>query len=178
MAEESDKDQEKDPKKDQYFEDLCAKKKEYADRALERYNDKWRIRRPWLIFRITGTLIILGSVSLPYLAQITTETNKTVISLVSLGVALLTALSSFFGWQLRWQKGVAAKAALEHYIANWEIGMLKAKQQKNDDVAAAHDVTSYLFTQVFATVSSESEALFQELKSPKQPSSGAAESKN
>ena len=158
MAEKSDK--------DQYFDDLRSKMEKYTNGALKRYN--WPTKVSCWIFRITGTLIILSSVSLPYL--ITTEWPKPFISAVSLLVALLTALNSFWGWQLRWQRGVAAKAALENYIANWEIGMLEAKKRP-DYVEKARDVTSYLYTHVFAAVKSELEAFFEQVKSP----SGAPE---
>jgi hypothetical protein len=111
--------------KAKYFEDLRKQKEEYADKALNYY--KGRIKRFLVGFRFLGVLVILGSVSLPFLAQ-SAETNKWIISGVSLGVALLTALNSFFGWHLTWQKRVAVTAALEHYIANWEIDMVKASR--------------------------------------------------
>lgn len=149
----------------QYFDDLRRQKELYADAALKFYSQ--RITPFRVLFRLTGALVILGSVSLPYLAQTTTETNRTAISLVSLGVALLTSLSSFFGWHLTWQKRVTATVALEHYIANWEIDMVKASRE--DYAKAKEDTylaTSHLFTQVFVTVSGESQTFFAQLKPP------------
>jgi hypothetical protein len=152
-----------DNRKDEFFKDLRDHKEHYVDPILHRYRQ--RIPPFRAVFVITSGLVILGSVSLPYLAQITTETNKAVISLVSLGVALLTALNSFFGWRLTWQKGAAATTALEHYIACWEIDLAKAYREDYD--AAKRDAylaTSYLFTQALATRSAESEAFFAQLK--------------
>jgi|GEM_PF-4854872 len=152
--------------KAKYFEDLREQKEEYADKALNYY--KRRINWFLVGFRTLGVLVILGSVSLPFLAQ-NAETNKWIISGFSLGVALCTALNSFFSWHLTWQKRVAVTAALEHYIANWEIGMVKAFREDYDKAKQeAHDATSYLFTQVFTTISQESEAFFAQLKQPDQ----------
>lgn len=149
--------------KDEFFKELRGQKERYVDAILDRYRE--RIPPFRAVFVITSGLVILGSVSLPYLAQITTETNKAAISLVSLGVALLTALNSFFGWRLTWQKGVAATAALEHYLACWEIDLAKAYREDYDKAKQdAYLATSYLFTQALATRSAESEAFFAQLK--------------
>jgi hypothetical protein len=155
--------------KDKYFRDLRDQKKLYVDKALERY--KGRIKPFRNSFWIIGGLIILCSVSLPVLAQTTTKKHPWVISVVSLVVALLTALNSFFGWHFTWQKAVAVTAALEHYIACWEIDLVKAYRESYDAAKQqAYNHTSYLFTQVFTTVSGESEAFFAQLKLPEQGS--------
>jgi hypothetical protein len=149
--------------KDEFFKDLRDHKEHYVDPILNRYRK--RVPPFRAVFVVTSGLAILGSVSLPYLAQITNETNKAVISLVSLGVALLTALNSFFGWRLTWQKVVAATTALEHYIACWEIDLAKAYREDYDKAKQdAYLATSYLFTQALATRSAESETFFAQLK--------------
>jgi len=151
--------------KQQYFEGLRRQKEEYADSWLTFYNGRITLSR--VLFRLTGTVVILGSVSLPYLAQTTTETNKVAISLVSLGVALLTALNAFFSWHLTWQKRVTVTVALKHYIACWEIDMLKAYREDYDKAKdEAYLATSHLFTMVFTTASAESETFFAQLKPP------------
>ena len=66
-----------------------------ADTWLDYYSR--RIMLPHTLYRVMGIFVIVGSVSLPYLAQTTTETNKTALSLVSLGVALATARRSIAG---------------------------------------------------------------------------------
>jgi hypothetical protein len=152
-----------------YLADLRRQKEDYADRWLNYYNN-WRIRIPHVLFRTMGTFVIIGSISLPYLAQTTNEKNKWVISLVSLGVALLTALISFFNWNLTWQRRVAVTVALKHHIACWKIDMLKASKEDYDYAKQqAYNATSHLFTMVFATVSAESQAFFAELKPPPTP---------
>jgi uncharacterized protein DUF4231 len=155
--------------KDKYFKDLRDQKEQYVGKALKHYQGRIKPFR-WG-FRIMGGLIILGSVSLPFLAQTTAKKIPWVISAVSLGVALLTALNSFFGWHLTWQKAVAVTAALEHYIACWELDLVKAYRESYDAAKQqAYLHTSYLFTQVFTTVSGESEAFFAQLKLPEQGS--------
>jgi len=160
---ETNPEQDDDKRKKDYFDELRAQKQAYVDKVICGY--KRRVPKFRWLFWITGALAITASVSLPFLAQTTTEANKIVLSSVSLGVALLTALNSFFGWRLTWQKGVGAIAALEHYSACWEIDLVKASRENYDK--AKHDAylhTSYLFTQVLAVVSAESEAFFAELR--------------
>ena len=158
-----------DDNKKQYFADLRRQKEDYADTWLKFYSG--RIALPHVLFRLMGTLVIVGSVTLPYLAQTTTETNKAVISFVSLAVAFLTALISFFNWHLTWQKRMSVTVALKHYIACWEIDMLKAYREDYDKAKVdAYLYTSHLFTMVFATVGTESQTFFAQLKPP--PSSG------
>lgn len=148
----------------EYIEQLRAQKVDYADKWLN-YYDSWRTKLPYVLFRIAGILVIMAGVSLPYFAQRSTETDLRVISVLSLGVAFLTALISFFGWNLTWQRRVTATVALKHYIACWEIDMLKASKEDYDyGKERAYNATSQLFTMVFTTVSAETQASIAQLK--------------
>lgn len=154
-----------DDAKDRYFADLRRQKEGYADAWLKFYGR--HIILPHIFYRIAGTLVIVGSVSLPYLAQTTSEANRTALSLVSLGVALLTALLSFFGWHHTWQRRMTVNVALKHYIACWEIDMLRAYREDYDRAKVdAYLATSQLFTMVFTTVGAESQTFFATLKPP------------
>jgi hypothetical protein len=173
--------QDYEARKKAYFGKLRAQTDEYLDKIIKHYDQ--RIPRARAIFQITGALVILGSVSLPFLAQMTTAEHKPfglnteavlgVISFVSLAVALLTSLNSFFGWRFSWQRGVAVLAALEHYSACWKMDLLKAEEEGYPRAKVdAYLHTSYLYTQVFAAVSAESEAFFAELKPLPQEAEG------
>ena len=53
--------------KAKYLDDLRRQKEQYVDKALKLYR---RRIKPFLVgFRILGVLVILGSVSLPFLVQ-------------------------------------------------------------------------------------------------------------
>jgi hypothetical protein len=156
---------------EQYIKKLHEQKVGYADKWLNYYNSWQRTKLPYVLFRIVGIFVILGSVSLPLLAQVTTD--KVYISLVSLGVAFFTALTSFFSWNLTWQRRVTAIVALRHYIACWEIDMLKASKENYDyGKEQAYNATSQLFTMVFTTVSAETQASIAQLKPLPPPEKG------
>jgi hypothetical protein len=155
---------------EQYFADLRRQKEGYADKWLNFYNS-WRTTLPLMLFRLVGVFVIFGSVLLPLLAQITE--GKNYISFVSLGVAFLVALTSFFSWNLTCQRRLTAIVALKHYIACWEIDMLKASKEEYDNAKIqAYNATSQLFTMVFATVTSESQAFIAQLKPVPPPGQG------
>src|SRR4029434_7112329 len=152
-----------DTNKQNYFAELRVQKEKYVDA-----NWRWFRRAEWpprLCFLISGTLIILGSVSLPYLVNATAPWRDHAITVVSLGVAVLTSLNAFYAWQQTWQKRVRVTTALEHLCASWNIDMLDAScldfPEANEKACLA---TSKLFTQVHQMISAENQQLFAQIK--------------
>jgi hypothetical protein len=151
--------------KEKYFEELREQKRSYVDGTLKYYTD--RISRFQIAFRVTGTLIILGSVALPSLVHLPEPYRAPTVSVVSFLVAALAALNSFYSWHQTWEKYTRTILALEHFIANWEIDMVNAAREDYPKAKVdAYLATSHLFTKVFETVSGESKDYFSQVKPP------------
>jgi hypothetical protein len=151
--------------KSEYLDQLRTQKVAYADASLKYYRD--RVSRFRTAFRVTGMLMILGSVALPSLVHLPDAYRAWPVSIVSLLVAALAALNSFFGWHRTWEKFTRTILALEHFIANWEIDMIKASHEDYPAAKqAAYLATTHLFTKVFETVSGESKDYFSQVRPP------------
>ncbi|MEA2604827.1 MAG: hypothetical protein QOF89_5819 [Acidobacteriota bacterium] len=124
---------------------LKAIKAEWVDSTLDYYTK----RAPWhrRAFRISGTLVILMSVTIPFLVDRNWGIwSNAVVSALSLSVAALTGLMSFFQWQSSWHKHVYTQLRLEYLIALWELEMVEAQQlqNSNDMLKMATDATRKL----------------------------------
>jgi hypothetical protein len=88
------------------------------DRVVRTFNwFKRYARRPMILFRTTGVLIIVLSVSVPFLGVLEGIWRDTVLPIVTLAIAGLTGLSSFFQWQGAWQRFRQTQFALEHLLS-------------------------------------------------------------
>lgn len=150
---------------DGYLEKLRGQKKSYID-ELRKWFWRWE-RLPCVLFFGSTTLIVIGSVSLPYLVNAGFQQRDTAITCVSLGVALLTSLNSLYAWQLSWQKRLRIATALDNLSALWELDMFKAEEEEPPKAKAdAHAATASLFTKAYQLVAEENSELFQRIRPP------------
>src|SRR2546423_5454901 len=92
--------------------DLETIKSKYVVETQLKWYEK-HIRLPRFFFYLSGILIILLSVSLPYLAIQEGLWRTIVLPIVALGVAGLTGLSSFFKWDTSMRSHIQAEFQLQ-----------------------------------------------------------------
>jgi hypothetical protein len=115
---------------------LCEVKAEYVDRTLEWY--KKRATWPRVVFRVSGATVIALSLGIPFLAA-ADEPLKRFLPAASYLIAILSAFSSFFGWQALWEKRITTQLLLEARIAAWEADIDAARRIAATGTVAAAD---------------------------------------
>jgi Protein of unknown function (DUF4231) len=127
---------------------------------------------PRLLFRVAGIVTIILSASLPAVSVASFQSKEFVLSVMSIGIAVLTGFSSFFRWERTWRGNLTAKIAIEQYCAKWELELTNARLKTSPEERIKHVylATSYLLTNVSNVVSSESEGFFSNLQFPPQDS--------
>ncbi len=139
---------------------LTAIKKEYVDRNLKWYRDRsWQ---PAILFRTVGAAVIVLSVSVPFLATLDDPWKTVVLPIVSLLIAGLTGLNSFFQWQGKWQKFLQARLSLEYFAQSWELHVLRARYETDEEKAVqiVFDATTKLLDDARTVISSETQEYF------------------
>ena len=87
---------------DPVIDKLHCIKKEFAEKTLLWYKKKRKF--PGVCFRLVGIVIIILSLSIPYLSAAGGELLSVGVPIASLIIAVFTALNSFFAWQTMWEK--------------------------------------------------------------------------
>jgi hypothetical protein len=124
--------------------------------------------RSRLTFRYTGILIIILSVSLPYLTTLKGVWLSIVLPIVALLVAGLTGLNSFYRWESSW-KGYSQMAhSLEYTLKLWEIQIIKAKHEQDplQAIELAVQATKDLVESAHTTITAEDEEFFKRVQFP------------
>jgi hypothetical protein len=139
---------------------LTAIKKEYVDKNLKWYRD--HSRQPAILFRTVGALVIVLSVTVPFLATLDDPWKSVVLPIVSLLIAGLTGLNSFFQWQGKWQKFLQARLSLEYSAQSWELQVLRARYETDEEKAVRilFDATTKLLDDARAVISTETQEYF------------------
>lgn len=146
-------------------------KETYVDPRIEFYGRHLRLPGFW--FRSAGIVIVVLSATLPALSAATALRHRTAyLTGVSIAVAALTGLTSFFGWERTWRNYATSKVAIEQHVAKWEMELASAEfilLVQNPDLAKRHvyQVTMELLANTGVVVSSESEGFFSTLKTPR-----------
>ncbi len=91
--------------------------------------------RPMLLFRSAGVLLILLSVSIPYLSTLEGVAKEVLLPIFSLLIAALTGLNAFFQWQSQWQRFRQTQYQLEYLLTRWEFEITQAKHQPEHSLA-------------------------------------------
>jgi hypothetical protein len=154
----------------QAIDSARAIKEEYIQPRINWYKTHTRMPRWW--FRGTGILTILLSVTLPAIAASNYWRKDIVLSVMSIAIAALTGLSSFYRWERTWRGNSSAQVALEQHCAKWELEMTNARLilAPEDRVMHVYQATDDLLTNASNVVSSESEGFFSGLQFPRQDS--------
>lgn len=127
--------------------------------------------QPMRWFRITGVLLIVLSVSVPFIAGQTAAWKDTVLSLMTLTIAALTGLGAFFRWEYAWQSYRKTQYALDRLLNMWEFKIVEARHQADPQRAIdlALRSTEQLLNDAAAVTSSETAEYFKQVQMPQTP---------
>ena len=129
---------------------------------------KQHARPQMLQFRISGVLLILLSVSVPFIAAQTAPWKDTVVSLATLLIAALTGLSAFFRWEHAWQSYRQTQYALDRLLNMWELKIVEARHLADPQQAIemALKATEQLLQDAAAITSAETAEYFKRVQMP------------
>src|SRR5581483_4534647 len=146
------------------LEEVTRIKEEFVGLQFNWY--KANARRPMLLFRIAGVLVILLSVSLPFLTTLDGLWKTIVLPVISLLIAGLTGLNSFFRWESAWKGYRQTHLTLEYLLTTCELQIAEARcqvdVQKGIDMAL--QATEQLITMTRTTTSAEAEDYFKRVQ--------------
>jgi hypothetical protein len=146
------------------LEELTRIKDEFVMRQLHWY--KVNARTPMFLFRVSGVIVILLSVSLPFLTTLEGLWKTIVLPVVSLLIAGLTGLNSFFRWESSWKGYRQTHLTLEYLLTMWELQIAEARcqvdAQKGIDIAL--QATEQLINATRTTISAEADDYFKRVQ--------------
>lgn len=121
-----------------------------------------------VLFRAFGVLLILLSVSVPFLSTLEGVWRTVVLPAVALSIAALTGLNSFFQWQAQWQGFRHTQFALEYLLAKWEMEIIKARHHPDEQQAVeiALTATDMLLDRAREATASETGKFFEGIQLP------------
>jgi hypothetical protein len=88
-----------------------------------------------------------------------------VLTAVSLMIALLSSLSTFFQWDSTWQSRMKTFLNIQGLLENWELAMLAATDASEPHQAALL-ATQQLFKDAHDALSSETNEFFSKVQWP------------
>ena len=103
---------------------------------------------PRFWFRWAGIITIVFSVTLPALAAAKIPYKELALSVMSIAIAALKGLSSFYTWERTWRANSTAQIMLEQHVAKWEPELTNARVLVSPQDRATHvyKATSDLIT--------------------------------
>lgn len=121
--------------------------------------------RQRILFRVTGIGLVLGGASLPFLTFQDGDQWNWVATGVSLGVAALAALGSFFQFDKNWHGFILSGLKLSHQRARWELKIAEARMM-DDGPASQHvlDATGHLLQETASLVEAETAGYFASIE--------------
>ncbi len=119
-----------------------------------------RARNVRWMFRLFGMGVILLSASLPIIAAVDFRDAPFVITVVSVGVAGLTALRTFFRWDDQWRLLKAADWKLTALIAVWEADVCAMESAGAASKRDAMRRTQLLLAEVKDVIDEEARSFF------------------
>jgi hypothetical protein len=121
-----------------------------------------------ILFRAVGVLVILLSISVPFLGTLEGIWRMVILPLTTLLIAALTGLNAFFQWQSQWQGYRQTQYTLEYLLAKWELEIIRAKHcpdpKEATEVALA--ATHLLLDQAREITASETSGFFAGIQLP------------
>ncbi|GHO89216.1 DUF4231 domain-containing protein [Dictyobacter formicarum] len=148
------------------IEELTHIKEMYASRQLQWYRE--RAPKAKNYFRISSALIIIFSVSIPFLATLDGLWRITVLPIVALLIAGLTGLNAFFRWEDSWKGYMHAQLTLEHLLWMWELKISEAKHEMDPQkgIEIALHATEQLINETQGAIHAEAEEYFKLVQVP------------
>ena len=146
------------------LEELTHIKEEFVVRQLNWY--KAHARTPMLLFRVSGVLVILLSVSLPFLTTLEGPWKTIILPFISLLIAGLTGLNSFFRWESDWKGYRQTHLTLEYLLTMWELQIAEARCQTDiqKGIDMALQATEQLISTTRTSTSDEAEEYFKRVQ--------------
>jgi hypothetical protein len=108
------------------LESAHAIKAKHIDPRVEWY--KTHTQLPRVIYRLVGISTIVLSVTLPALTAAQFQYKEVIISGMSILIAALTGLGSFYHWDRTWRGNSIAQVSIEQFVAKWELELARAGQ--------------------------------------------------
>jgi hypothetical protein len=151
---------------DEALKEFTKLKNEYVVSKMKWYQ-KNAPRHFWS-FRISGVLIILLSVSVPFMTSLSGFWKDTVLPISTLLIAGLTGLNSFMQWQEGWKEYRKTQFAIEYLLTKWEFEVTKAINNPNKKQAlnALTRATSSLLENTKQISARETETFFERVEAP------------
>ncbi|GCE07027.1 DUF4231 domain-containing protein [Dictyobacter aurantiacus] len=148
------------------LQELTHIKETYAVRQLQWY--KQHTPQAKYYFRFSSALIIILSVSIPFLATLDGPWRTTVLPIIALLIAGLTGLSAFFRWEDSWKGYMHAQMTLEHLLWLWELKIAEARHEPDAQkgMEIARQATEQLINETRGTIHSEAEEYFKRVQLP------------
>jgi hypothetical protein len=138
---------------------------QHVDTLTSWYRD--HTAAPRIMFRCAGILTIILSAALPGLAVASFSHQKETLASISITIAVLTGLGSFFRWERTWHGNMSARLALEQLSAKWELEITNAKMVlAKNKIEHVYQATNDLLVNVRSVTSAESEGFFSRLQFP------------
>jgi Protein of unknown function (DUF4231) len=149
-----------------------AIKAKYVDDRLQWYTTHKAL--PRVLYRLVGIVTVILSVTLPALTAATFRNKDVTISCISIVIAALTGLGSFYHWDRTWQKNATAQASIEAFLAKWELELARAKElvAPADRTKHVYDATDDLIANTSRVISSETQDFFNNLQPAQQNTAG------
>lgn len=123
---------------------------------------------PRRLFRTSGTLVILLSVSIPLVAVLDFAGDDLVLAAMALVIAALTGLNSFFRWETSWRERMQAELSLAHLLAQYDLRILEVAGEADASRArqALIEATRELLERAQAVTGAETEQFFSRVVWP------------
>ena len=156
--------------RDAFIEELRSLVDRHIRSAHQWYSS--RTKQPRFGFRISGIIVVIGSLTLPVITAIKDWRFKDeVLTVVSLSVAIVSSLSTFYRWDLMWHSRAKTTSDLEAILGNWELDVTAASIAENPR-GAALAATQRAFQEAFRAVGAETTQFFASVKFPEVPRGG------
>lgn len=152
----------------------CAIRDQYVNTRILWYKD--HTKGPRTFYRLVGIVTIILSVTLPALASAKFKYNEIIVPAISVVIAALTGLGSFYHWERTWRGNSTAQMALEQAVGKWELELRRAEfvVVQKDRVDHVIKATDDLLANTGTVLSSESQGFFSNLPSVQQNNAGKA----
>jgi hypothetical protein len=159
---------------DEKFDELVEQTRAIQAHFLG-HERKWYRRHsriPFLFFRGAGIVTVVLGVSLPAVAPatwLTSQHKEIALSLMSVAIAALTGLSTFYRWERTWRSRVLVKLSLEALEAKWELEIANARLivAPADRLAHVYATTDEIIATARRICSAETEEFFSGMQFPK-----------
>jgi hypothetical protein len=119
-----------------------------------------------LAHRISGTMIIALSASLPLFASLEFQFKNLVISVIGILIAFLSGLHSFFRWDEIWKTNMRGMVTLKNKVVEWKLRMLEAECDSQEGFKKAIRATEDLLNLLKEVDTQNAEDHIQNINSP------------